>query len=194
MLAAGLYGKLPAHGDFVWRGWPDALVARLDGWLTAGVAALRAELGEAGFHQAMTTGPLWHAWLALDGQTCVHGVITPTVDSAGRLFMLLAGIAGPPGLVWAVASQQPGFAAAAEGAAYDALAGTLDADALQARLAEAVPAVDGVGRFLADLSRPAASAFWVPNPAAGPPVALPAEVLGADTLGHLVRGAMIDAA
>ena len=65
MLAAGLYGKLPAHGDFVWRGWPDALVARLDGWLTAGVAALRAELGEAGFHQAMTTGPLWHAWLAL---------------------------------------------------------------------------------------------------------------------------------
>jgi type VI secretion system protein ImpM len=193
-MLAGLYGKLPAHGDFVWRGWPDALVARIDAWLTDGVAMLRTRLGEDGFHQAMQSAPLWHCWLTLDGEWSVHGVVTPTVDSAGRLFLLLAGVAGPPVPVWAVASQQPGFAAAVEAAAYDALAGGLDADALLARLGDALPAADNVGQFLASLSRPAASAFWVPNPAAGPPVALPAVDLNAGTLARLVEGGLRDAA
>lgn len=190
----GLYGKLPAHGDFVWRGWPDALVARIDAWLTDGVALLRSRLGEEGFHHAMQAAPLWHCWLTLDADTCVHGVVTPTVDSAGRLFLLLAGVAGAPVPVWAVASQRPGFAAAAEAAAYDALAGELDADALLARLGEALPGTDEVGQFLASLSRPAASAFWVPNPAAGPPVALAGAQLDAGTLARLVEGGMRDAA
>lgn len=193
-MQAGLYGKLPAHGDFVWRGWPDDLVARIDAWLTDGVAKLRAKLGEDGFANAMRAAPLWHCWLAIDTQWSVHGVVTPTVDSAGRLFLLLAGIAGRPVPVWAVASQQPGFAAAAEAAAYDALAGDLDADALLMRLDEAVPATDEVGQFLATLSRPAGSAFWVPNPAAGPPVALPNVDLDADTLARLVAGGLSDAA
>jgi len=193
-MQAGLYGKLPAHGDFVWRGWPDSLVARLDAWLTDGVANLRLRLGEDGFAHAMQSAPLWHCWLALDGEWGMHGVVTPTVDSAGRLFLLLAGVAGPPVPVWAVASQQPGFAAAAEAAAYDALAGDLNADALLARLADALPPADNVGQFLASLSRPAASAFWVPNPAAGPPVALPAVDLNAATLARLVEGGLRDAA
>lgn len=194
MLVAGLFGKVPAHGDFVWRGWPDALVARLDQWLTHGLSSLRAGLGEGGYADAMAQAPLWHCWLTGADGVCVHGIITPTVDSAGRMFMLLAGVAGPAADVWAVASQHPGFAAAAEAAAYDALAGGVDADALASRLAGAVPAVDGVGRFLASLSCPARSAFWVPNPAAGPPVALPAEALDAGTLDHLVRGATAHAA
>lgn len=194
MLVAGLFGKVPAHGDFVWRGWPDALVARLDNWLTHGLSALRATLGEAGYAETMASAPLWHCWLIGPAGECMHGVITPTVDSAGRMFMLVAGIAGPAADVWAVASQQPGFAAAAEAAVYDALAGGLDADGLAARLADAVPIVDGVGRFLASISGPANSAFWVPNPAAGPPVALPAQALDAGTLDHLVRGAMVHAA
>ena len=194
MLAAGLFGKVPAHGDFVWRGWPDDLVARLDGWLTQGLSALRAGLGEGGYADAMPQAPLWHCWITGPAGACVHGVITPTVDSAGRMSMLVAGVAGPAADVWAVASQHPGFAAAAEAAAYDALAGGLDADGLAARLAAAVPAVDGVGRFLASLSCPASSAFWVPNPAAGPPVALPAQALDAGTIDHLVRGATAHAA
>lgn len=193
-MQAGLYGKLPAHGDFVWRGWPDALVAMLDAWLTDGVAMLRGQLGEDGFHSAMQSAPLWHCWLALDGDSSVHGVLTPTVDSAGRLFMLLAGVAGPAISTWAVASQQPGFAAAAADAAYAALAGELDADALALRLAEALPPVGEVGQFLASLSRPAASAFWVPDPVAGPPVAVSGAGLTAQTLARLVEGGMRDAA
>jgi type VI secretion system protein ImpM len=193
-MVAGLYGKVPMHGDFVWRGWPDALVAWLDGWLTGGLGILRATLGEGSYADAMHQAPLWHCWLAGPAGACVHGVITPTVDSAGRMFMLVAGIAGPAADVWAVASQHPGFAAEAEAAAYDALAGSLDADGLAVRLGAAVPAVDGVGRFLASLSCPAASAFWVPNTAAGPPVALPAQALDAGTLDHLVRGASGNAA
>ena len=194
MLVAGLFGKLPAHGDFVWRGWPDGLMARLDGWLTDGLSSLRASLGEGHYADIMAQAPLWHCWLMGPAGDCLHGVITPTVDSAGRMFMLVAGIAGPAADVWAVASQHPEFAAAAEAAAYDALAGGLDADGLAARLGEAVPAVDGVGRFLASLSCPSNSAFWVPNPAAGPPVALPAEALDAGTLHTLVRGATAHAA
>jgi type VI secretion system protein ImpM len=194
MLVAGLFGKVPAHGDFVWRGWPDGLVARLDGWLTDGLSSLRASLGEGSYADTMASAPLWHCWFTGPAGECLHGVITPTVDSAGRMFMLVAGIAGPAADVWAVASQHPDFAAAAEAAAYDALAGGLDADGLAARLAEAVQAVDGVGRFLASLSCPVRSAFWVPNPAAGPPVALPAEALDAGTLYSLVRGATAHAA
>ena len=194
MLVAGLFGKVPAHGDFVWRGWQGGLVDRLDGWLTTGLASLRAALGEGGYADAMPQAPLWHCWLTGPAGECVHGVITPTVDSAGRMFMLVAGIAGPAADVWAVASQHPGFAAEVEAAVYDALAGGLDADGLAARLADAVPAIDGVGRFLASLSCPDRSAFWVPNPAAGPPVALPAQALDAGTLDHLVRGATAHAA
>ncbi|WP_197042272.1 type VI secretion system-associated protein TagF [Sandarakinorhabdus oryzae] len=194
MLAAGLFGKVPAHGDFVWRGWSDGLVARLDHWLTQGLSSLRGALGEGAYAETMANAPLWHCWLTGPAGECLHGVITPTVDSAGRMFMLVAGVSGPAADVWAVASQHPAFAATAEAAAYDALAGGLDADGLASRLAEAVPAVDGVGRFLASLSCPASSAFWVPNPAAGPPVALPAEALDAGTLDHLVRGATAHAA
>jgi type VI secretion system protein ImpM len=194
MLVAGLFGKLPAHGDFVRRGWSDPLVARLDGWLTDGLAALRADVGDDAYAETMAQAPLWHLWLAQAAGDCVHGVITPTVDSAGRMFMLVAGIAGPAADVWAVASQHPQFAAGAEAAAYEALAGGLDADGLAARLAADLPAVDGVGRFLASLSCPAASAFWVPNPVSGPPVALPAQALDAGTLDSLVRGALGHAA
>lgn len=188
MLAAGLFGKLPAHGDFVARGWPDALVARLDGWLADGLAALRGRLGDDGYAACLHAAPLWHMWLRLDDDAAVHGVITPTVDSAGRLFVLLAGAAGPPRDIWALASQRPGFAAAAEAAAYRALAGELDADGLCAALADALPALDGVARFLAGLSLPAAHAFWVPAPAAGPPVALTAAAADAATLARLLEG------
>ncbi|WP_310497903.1 type VI secretion system-associated protein TagF [Sandarakinorhabdus sp.] len=192
MVTAGLFGKLPAHGDFVTRGWSLDVVTRLDGWLTDGIAALRANVGEDGFAHAMQSGPLWHCWLSL-GAAALHGVITPTVDSAGRLFLLVAGVTGGRSDIWAIASQQPAFAGAAEAAVYDALGAALDADGLALRLAEAIPPVDGVGRFLADLSLPAASAFWVANPAAGPPVALPGEALDAGTVARLVMGAFRDA-
>ncbi len=193
-MTPGLFGKLPAHGDFVWRGWPDALVAALDCWLTEGVAAVRARSDEEGFAARMTAAPLWHCWLVVDAETALHGVITPTVDRAGRLFLLVAGVAGPPDLVWAAATQHPGFAAAVEAAVYRALSGDLDADELAADLALALPAIEAVGRFLAALSCPATSAFWVPNPAAGPPVALPGMALDVETLAWLVEGAARNAA
>jgi type VI secretion system protein ImpM len=189
MLAAGLFGKLPAHGDFVARGWPDALLARLDKWLADGLAAVRQRVGERGYADCLHAAPLWHLWLRLDDETAVHGVITPTCDSAGRLFMLVAGAAGPLPDSWALASQQPGFAATAEAAAYRALAGELDADGLAATLADALPAPTGVGRFLAGLSLPVAGACWVPDPAAGPPLALPAAAADAATLARLLEGA-----
>ncbi|WP_184198086.1 type VI secretion system-associated protein TagF [Polymorphobacter multimanifer] len=194
MLAAGLFGKLPAHGDFVWRGWPETLVADLDRWMTDGVASLRVRNGDEGFAARMTAAPLWHCWLVLQPHMALHGVITPTVDRAGRLFLLVAGVAGPPDMVWAAATQHPGFAAGVEAAVYQALSGELDADGLALELAAAAPRIEAVGRFLASLSCPVASAFWVPNPAAGPPVALPGMALDADTLTWLVEGAVRDAA
>lgn len=184
-LGAGLFGKLPAHGDFVARGFDAGVAGALDAWLTAGVARLRAAADDAAFAAAMTAAPLWHGWLPL-GDGAFHGVLTPTVDAAGRYFLLAAGCAGPAGAVWAVAALHPGFAAAAEAAAYDALAGRLDADALHARLAAALPAPDGRARFLASLSQPADCAFWAPDPAAGAPLAVRAPLADAMLVERLI--------
>ncbi|QMW23358.1 type VI secretion system-associated protein TagF [Sandaracinobacteroides saxicola] len=189
-MTPGLFGKLPAHGDFVARGWDAATVAAVDGWLMEGVAAVRAASGEDGFAGAMAAGPLWHHWLppGVVGEQALHGVLTPTVDSAGRLFLLLAGVAGEAAASWAVASQAPGFAEAVEAAAYEALAGGLDADGLQARIADAVPAVDARAHFLAGLSLPGEAAFWVAAPAEGAPLGMRRRGVDAGVLCELVSG------
>jgi hypothetical protein len=42
----GLFGKLPAHGDFVHRNLPAGFVNRWDEWLQHFVAATREQIGE----------------------------------------------------------------------------------------------------------------------------------------------------
>jgi type VI secretion system protein ImpM len=186
-LAPGLYGKLPAHGDFVARGWPAGITEALDAWLAAGIAATRDRSDD--FAAAMTAGPLWACFLPAEGaRPALHGVLTPTVDSVGRFFMLVAGIAGDAAGVWAAASQHPAFVRSTEAAVYEGLSGTLDADGLHARVADAVPALDAPARFLGGLSTPDEAVFWVAEPAQGAPLGIRSAMLDAQLLARLILG------
>jgi type VI secretion system protein ImpM len=124
-----VFGKLPAHGDFVARGLAAGERERLDAWLSASLADARDRLGED-FAERFDTAPPWR---------CVGaraGAIAPSQDGAGRRFPLLL-MAG---------SGQAG-AQACEALLYDAIGGGWDADRLLAeaeRTAADEPA-DGAG-------------------------------------------------
>jgi type VI secretion system protein ImpM len=89
LTALGLYGKLPAHGDFVRRALPKSFVDPWDAWLQAGMAAARAALGEA-WEDAWRDGPAWRFALPAGacGPEAVAGVMVPSADSVGRRFPL----------------------------------------------------------------------------------------------------------
>lgn len=189
-LTPGLYGKLPAHGDFVARGWGGAVVAALDAWLTDGLAAIRGAADDAAFAATLTAAPLWRGYIppGACGDAAFHLALAPSIDAAGRYFFIAGGVAGEAAPVWAVASQSPGFADAVEAATYDALGEGLDADGYAGRIAAATPEPDGRAVFLADVSLPATSAWWVADPAEGAPVAVRAARVDAALLSRLVAG------
>lgn len=139
----GLWGKMPAHGDFVRRGWSDATVAALDGWLSPALADRRAVLGEEGFAAAMRAAPLWHGRLpaGVAGPEPLRLVMAPSVDRAGRLFPLLLGMAG---------GDDPALADALEAALYAAIGGQADADGILAMVPVPSDAVTGMGGWWMD--------------------------------------------
>ncbi len=171
-LVAGLFGKLPAHGDFVERGWPPEVTGALDTWLTAAVAAEREGIDDDTFEARMNAAPLWQGYVApgLAGPLALHLALAPSIDKAGRYFFLTAGVAGPADLVWSVAAQQPRFGSALETAMYDALGGDLDADAMLGVVADAVDTPDARAAMLGGLALPDGTAWWVGDPADGAPV------------------------
>lgn len=85
----GWWGKLPGTGDFVCRRLPDAVRARLDGWLQVELGALRRR--HAGWQTAYLGAPLWQfaAGAGLLTQEAWLGVMMPSVDRVGRYFPLL---------------------------------------------------------------------------------------------------------
>ncbi|GAA3713700.1 hypothetical protein GCM10022268_23090 [Sphingomonas cynarae] len=146
----GIVGKLPAHGDFVRRGGPGAVLTRIDDWLD----------GELGGAVAAGT-PLDAAVAALDGwrfavasaEGLVIAVAVASGDGVGRIFPVVA----------TVTSAAAGREAAETwcAAAADALVAVRDAgqgaDAALAALA-AVAAIDPPG----DAAAPA-TGWWHPG-------------------------------
>jgi type VI secretion system protein ImpM len=115
-----LFGKLPAHGDFVSRGITPSERDRLDMWLSDEMREARARFGED-FDVRYDTAP---PWLFAHGEE--GGVLCPSVDAAGRRFPLLVG-------------RSSGSGASANGCAevaYEALAETLTADDVVMRVNE----------------------------------------------------------
>jgi type VI secretion system ImpM family protein len=159
-LAPGLYGKLPGRGDFVRSGWDDGFVETLDHWLADGLAAWRP-VDDADFTAHFAAVPLYGFYLppGMIGDMAVHGVLSPSVDRAGRYFFLVAGVAGPAPLLWHIAVNRGDFADAATAAVYAALGPESDPDVLAAALAAALPdAIDLNWR--AALATPAQAVFW----------------------------------
>lgn len=151
-LTAGLFGKLPAHGDFVRRGWSDETVEAIDRWLSDTVDAARATRDEAAFDAWMRAAPLWRGFVPAGklGPEALHLAVAPSIDRAGRLFPIAAGVSGHSGKVW----RHAGAAGAAlDDAIYEALAGRADADAT-------VDAIGGDNLSSAE-DAPARSAWWL---------------------------------
>lgn len=123
-VTAWLFGKLPAHGDFVARGLDPCERETLDQWLTAELAAVRD--GD-GFQYRYDAAPPWR-FVAEDVSGWRGGAIAPSIDAAGRRFPIL--VSASAGNDAAAA----GVAEACEELVYAALGERLDADATHARL------------------------------------------------------------
>ena len=125
-MTAMLFGKLPAHGDFVARGLePDARDA-LDDWLSGEMAAARATF-EAEFERRYDSAMPWR-FAVEDEAGWIAGALAASADSAGRRFpMLVASVAPTPAAV-------SNLAAACEQAIGEAFRSGWTADQLHAHL------------------------------------------------------------
>ena len=94
----GVFGKLPALGDFLLRGLPAGFADPWHAWLADGLVACRDLMGD-GWLAAYLEAPVWR--FALAGGTCgpapVTGVLMPSVDAAGRYFFLTLAMLAPAG-------------------------------------------------------------------------------------------------
>jgi type VI secretion system protein ImpM len=96
MSAAGFFGKMPGHGDFVERNLPRAFVDPWDAWLQADLLSGREQRQED-WLQDYLVAPVWRfaisAGCISDGAWL--GVVMPSVDSVGRYFPMTFAAALP---------------------------------------------------------------------------------------------------
>ena len=89
----GWHGKLPSLGDFASRRLDAGFVDAWDGWLAAGLLALR-EAQPGAWLDAYLASPSWRFLLlpgalpGAAGQQGYAGVLMPSVDRVGRYFPL----------------------------------------------------------------------------------------------------------
>jgi type VI secretion system protein ImpM len=85
----GLYGKLPARGDFVREGLPRDFVEAWDAWWQRGLANTQQRPPDE-WRDAWLEAPVWRFLLppGLCGANGVLGLWMPSVDKAGRYFPL----------------------------------------------------------------------------------------------------------
>lgn len=99
--AAGFFGKLPSHGDFLARRLPPEVRLGLDSWLQGALLQSRIDLGEA-WLPTWLGSPLWRFAIGpgVCGDHAWTGVMMPSHDRVGRCFPLLlaAAVAGTPSL------------------------------------------------------------------------------------------------
>ncbi len=165
----GVFGKLPARGDFVRIGLPGDFVAAWDGWLQQAVAGSRDLLGDA-WQSAFLEAPVWRFTLApgLCGAGAVLGVVLPSVDSVGRYFPLtIAAIWPPVRRAAAPSREESAWLDAAADAGCAALEHDIAPDTLLARLTAPPATVSAPGsgsRWWTDgAPRVAAGGFSLPG-------------------------------
>lgn len=151
----GLYGKVPAHGDFVRRILPTSFVGPWDTWLQDGMATARGRLGDR-WAAVWDAAPPWRFALPAGacGPDAVAGVLLASEDMVGRRFPITLAALLPPG----AALPAPAWFAALEAAALAGRAGRLDADGLVA----AIPRADAAPEDIAPTGWP------LPMPADAP--------------------------
>lgn len=132
----GVYGKIPAHGDFVNQNLPRHFLDSWDHWMQQSVLASQESLGEAWLEHFLIS-PVWRFVLpvnAIDGQVWA-GIILPSVDKVGRYYplTLVSPISASVGICEFLTKAKPWFASL-ESAAMTMLENGLDVDGLMNEL------------------------------------------------------------
>lgn len=85
----GLFGKLPAKGDFLTRDLPAPVLQAFEGWLQQVIAGARNDAGPH-WQGAWAAAPIWRFWIGPDvfGTACAGAMMTSR-DRVGRLFPLI---------------------------------------------------------------------------------------------------------
>jgi type VI secretion system protein ImpM len=133
---AGLFGKLPARGDFVRENLPRDFTDAWDAWWQRGLADTQQRYGED-WRDAWLEAPVWRFVLppGLCGAGGVLGLWMPSVDKAGRYSPLT--IAATASADWApLVPAMSGFLDEADEAGRDALADDLSPAELLQRIQE----------------------------------------------------------
>jgi type VI secretion system protein ImpM len=135
----GLYGKLPARGDFVSRRLDADFIGGWDAWLQRAMSESREVLG-ARWLECFLSAPVWRFAVpaGMFSKAGWVGLILPSVDRVGRYFPLT--IAAPVREdsidVPATLSKALRWLDSINSLALEALAPELDLDAFDRRLAE----------------------------------------------------------
>ncbi|MBY6047909.1 type VI secretion system-associated protein TagF [Vannielia litorea] len=90
----GLFGKLPAKGDFITRAMPPEVLSFWEGWLEKVMSGAKHHLaGEWG--QVYEASPVWRFWIGpgVFGHA-MAGALTASVDRVGRQFPLTLVLSG----------------------------------------------------------------------------------------------------
>lgn len=181
-----LFGKLPAHGDFVMRGLSEPERDAWDAWGAEALSALRGAAGEA-FEDVHGAAPPWR--FVVGGEAGWRaGALSPSVDNVGRRYLLAVGAGSLPGPVAGACGLL--LTAAAETLIYDALAQGLTADAViaEARVRFSDICLEGGAAAAALSAIPAAGAWWTLGSETSGPIALSATQAPTDLF---VRGAPV---
>jgi type VI secretion system protein ImpM len=148
----GVYGKLPAHGDFINRGVPIATVNAWTHWLDRGLAMARHTLGDYWLPTYLSSPP-WRFVLDQNviADVTVAGVVASSVDKVRRTYPVtvfhgLSRGLRPRDLAGCA---DDGFAGI-EAAIFAAIEGQIDADDLVARARELQPAMAALASPQAD--------------------------------------------
>lgn len=94
----GVFGKLPALGDFLRMELPAGFIDPWDRWLQEGILAAKAALAER-WQDCYFSAPIWRFNLSagLVGAAPVMGVMMSSVDRVGRQFPLTLAAPMPDG-------------------------------------------------------------------------------------------------
>lgn len=128
----GVYGKIPAHGDFVHQNLPRHFLDRWDHWMQQSILASQDSLGEAWLGLFLIS-PVWRFALprnVIDDQVWA-GIILPSVDKVGRYYPLTLVSPLPASVgVCELMSKAKSWFASLEDAAITVLEQGLDIDGL----------------------------------------------------------------
>ncbi len=86
-LKVGLYGKLPAYGDFIFRNLNSSFITPWDEWLQHFIAGSQEQMGDD-WLDIYLTSPIWRFVLSpgvIDSNMWA-GLMMPSVDRVGRYF------------------------------------------------------------------------------------------------------------